>query len=152
MSPLCYSGRTNGTENFRVLQTGNTLFPRQSSVGNTYLYKGFKAMMSRIVLTISAVRAYKHKRDLIKKKTGKGQGLSINTMFPNPSTVGAQSICLQCCAEMVFSCWGSYFSWGARAAGWLPACTKLVLGQRYSQVDHSSHLGAKVQLKDNTQT
>lgn len=102
MSPLCYSGRTNGTENFRVLQTGNTLFPRQSSVGNTYLYKGFKAMMSRIVLTISAVRAYKHKRDLIKKKTGKGQGLSINTMFPNPSTVGAQSICLQCCAEMVF--------------------------------------------------
>lgn len=60
-------------------------FPTQGSMGKTYLYKGFKAMMSRIVLTISAVSAYKHNKNLITRRMEKDkQDLSTNTTFFRP--------------------------------------------------------------------
>ena len=102
----CYSKRPRGTA------LSGYSSPR-AHMGNTDLYKGFKAMMSRIVLTISAVRACKHKKDLM-RKTGKGRGLSTNTTFPNFLTLRAQkcspwplisSAVLKCCL-----CCSSYSS------------------------------------------
>lgn len=68
ISLLHCSRKASGIENVSVLQPENMLFPQQGSMGKTYLYKGFKAMMSRIVLTISAVSAYKHNKNLSPKE------------------------------------------------------------------------------------
>lgn len=67
ISVLNYSKKASSIENSSMFQPENMLFPKQGNMGKTYLYKGFKAMMSRIVLTISAVSAYKHNKNLITK-------------------------------------------------------------------------------------
>ena len=125
-------------------------------MGNTYLYKGFKAMMSRIVLTISAVSAYKPNKNLINEKTGKGQTRpQYKYDIPQPLQHGSTEIQplathLQWCAVMVLGV-GAVIpprrQGKARRAIRLASCMhKTFLARRYDQVDHSSHLGAKTQF------
>jgi len=144
-------------ENLSLVPPETTLLPRQGSTGNTYLYKGFKAMMSRMVLTISAVSACKHNKDVINKKAGKGQprpqhkyGI-LQTLQPRSTEIQPLGTHRRRCALMGLGV-GCFSSWtqgkASRATGCLPASTKpnWFLARSYGQVDHSSHLGAKTQF------
>lgn len=140
ISLLHCSRKASGIENVSVLQPENMLFPQQGSMGKTYLYKGFKAMMSRIVLTISAVSAYKHNKNLSSKE-GKRIGKISVQLWHSPDL----SHLLQW-----FLVLGQFLLTGKATGptGWLSACAELnwLLARRYDQIEHSSHLRANTQF------